>query len=188
MSQPGIKLNLSLDIDGHPIKKIYSKAGTEIYEDGKYILKRRSPDSFDFETYKRFQALNPWCVKVHSFDDGMIVMDKIEGVKWDQYRLKASCQQLWDICVTHRNVVVKSFFDFMPKDNSTHVNYVDANTRIFFHQDAVHGNLMMVGDKPMYFDPDGSCKYPWDMFIQKIQYQTTQWFNEYLYYGHRCPQ
>ena len=175
----GIKLNQFLDIDGHPIKLIHKKEHREVYDDGKYIVKKTKPNAFNFETYKRFQLDNPWCVKVHSFEDGIIVMDKVEGITWQQYRTQVTKDQLWNICVVHRNTVVKSFFDFIGK------TYVDANQPVFYHRDATYGNLIMQGDKPMFIDPDGTVTMPWDMFLQRCGEQTQQWFNEYLYWAHR---
>ena len=179
MSQPGIKLNQSQDIDGHPIKLIHKKSFREVYDDGNYIVKKTKPDAFDFETYKRFQLDNPWAVKVHSFEDGVIVMDKVVGHSWEEFIEYATPTQLWNLCVTFRNEMVKSFFDFIGH------KYVDANERIFFNADATHGNLIMQGDKPMFIDPDGYCSFPWDMFVLKIGEHNTQWFNHYLHNAHR---
>ena len=106
-------------------------------------------------------------------------MDKIEGHSWEEFIQYATPTQLWNVCVTFRSEMVKSFFDFLGK------NYVNGNQHVFFHADATHGNVIMQGDKPMFIDPDGYCSSPWDQFILKVHEQNAQWFNEYLYWAHR---
>jgi len=107
-------------------------------------------------------------------------MDKVEGITWQQYRTQVTKDQLWNICVVHRNTVVKSFFDFIGK------TYVDANQPVFYHRDATYGNLIMQGDKPMFIDPDGFHRAKWDRFILKVHEQNTEWFNHYLQEAHRA--
>ncbi len=113
----------------------------------------------------------------------MIVMDKIEGHSWDEFRQYATQTQLWNLCVTFRSEMVKSFFDFLGNGSN---GYIDGNQRVFFNADATHGNLIMQGDKPMFIDPDGYCFFPWDHFILKVHEHNTEWFNHYLYEAHRA--
>ena len=185
MSQPGIKLNQFQDIDGHPIKLIRKTNKEDVYEDGNFIVKKkffnelRSRNAFDFETYKRFQLEYPWCVKVHSYEDDGIVMDKIEGHTWDEFHQYATKDQLWNVCVKFRNETVKNFLDFAGFD------YIDPNQHIFFNGDAKHANLIMQGDKPMFIDPDSFRFETWDRFILKVNEHNTEWFNHYLLRAHR---
>ena len=150
-----------------------------MYEDGKYIVKKTLPDAFDFETYKRFQLEYPWAVKVHSFEDGVIIMDKIEGHTWDEFHQYATKDQLWNVCVKFRNETVKNFLDFAGFD------YIDPSQHIFFNGDAKHANLIMQGDKPMFIDPDGFVWETWDRFVLKISEHNTQWYNQYLLRAYR---
>ena len=106
-------------------------------------------------------------------------MDKVIGVPWQEYRMTVSKHQLWNICVVHRNIVVKSFFDFMGKD------YIEPDEPVFFHREATYGNLIMQEHNPIFVDPDGTVTMPWDMFLQRCGEQTQQWYNEYLYWAHR---
>tara|TARA_B100000035_G_C20965822_1_gene538697 strand:- start:192 stop:713 length:522 start_codon:yes stop_codon:yes gene_type:complete len=162
------------------LKLIHKKQHREVYEDGNYIVKKTTSDAFDFDMYRRFQLDNPWCVKVHSFEDGVIVMDKVLGDSWWRYVRRSTPTQLWNICFTFRNETVKSFFDFM---GSTYIE--DANQLVFFNADATEGNLIIQGDKPMFIDPDGFCRQSWDIFILKVLEHNNHWFNLYVHYAHR---
>ena len=119
----------------------------------------------------------------------MIVMDKIEGHSWDEFRQYATRKQLWNLCVTFRVEVVKSFFDFLEDNNvparPLQRDWIDGNQRVFFNGDGTHGNLIMQGDKPMFIDPDGFYRAKWDRFILKVHEHNTEWFNHYLHEAHR---
>ena len=118
-------------------KLIHKKDFREVWDDGKYIIKKTKPDAFDFETYKRFQEQNPCLVKVHSFEDGIIVMDKVPGLYWSDYATRHAdrnyqqpkIKELWYICITHRYALWKRYFEFMEAKE------VDPRQKVFFHAD-----------------------------------------------------
>lgn len=164
-------------------KLIHKKDFREVYDDGKYIIKKTLPDAFDFETYKHFQEQNPCLVKVHSFEDGIIIMDKVHGVYWTDYRKQAKMDELWYICNTHRYALWKRYFDFMVRNKDT--TEIDPRQRIFFHADGVPGNVIVNNGQPTYVDPDGTCWMQWDMFLQKLNEHHFVWWNEYTNIAHR---
>tara|TARA_B100000282_G_scaffold224749_1_gene167663 strand:- start:4198 stop:4785 length:588 start_codon:yes stop_codon:yes gene_type:complete len=165
---------------------IHKKGDREVFDDGKFVIKKTRPNAFDFETYKRFQEQNPCFIKVHEYDQqpdhGIIVMDKINGVSHQSWRQRATVDQLWYIAVTFRHEVWKAFYDFMEYE------IVDPSQRVFFHADFVPGNLLMTDEnKPIIVDPDGCSWYGWDMFLQKLQEHNMVWWNDYNISAHRDP-
>jgi hypothetical protein len=166
------------------IKLIHKKDNREVYEDGNYIIKKTAPDAFNFERYERFQKDNPCFVKVHSFDDGVIVMDKVEGMMFNDYAKTptTTVDNLWYICFTHRTALYKRYFDFHGKRD------IHCCEPIFFHADGVPGNVIIDNNnKPIYIDPDGTIQIRWEMFLQKITEHHFVWQNDYTYYAHRFP-
>tara|TARA_B100001057_G_scaffold114976_1_gene113454 strand:- start:5256 stop:5858 length:603 start_codon:yes stop_codon:yes gene_type:complete len=163
------------------INLIHKKDNREVYEDGNYIIKKTAPDAFNFDRYERFQKDNPCFVKVHSFDDGVIVMDKVEGMMFNDYAKTATADNLWYICFTHRMELYKRYFDFHGKRD------IHANDKLFLHADGVPGNVIVNNGQPTYIDPDGTIQLQWDMFLQKINEHHFVWQSDYTYYAHRFP-
>ena len=182
MSQPGIKLNQFQDIDGHPIKLIHKKDNREVFVDGNYVIKKTAPDAFNFPVYEKFQKENPCFVKVHSFDDGVIIMDKVEGIMFQQWAKTTTVDNLWHVCFTHRLELYKSYFDFFGRRD------IHANDKLFLHNDGVPGNVIIdSNNNPTYVDPDGTIQLQWDMFLQKINEHQLVWQNDYNFFAHRNP-
>ena len=163
------------------INLIHKKDNREVYDDGKYIIKKTAPDAFNFEVYERFQKENPCFVKVHSFDDGVIVMDKVEGIMFNDYAKTTTVDNLWYICFTHRMELYKRYFDFVGKRD------IHPDDKIFFHNDGVPGNVIVNNGQPTYIDPDGTIELQWDMFLSKITEHHFVWQNDYTYFAHRFP-
>ena len=165
------------------IDLLSKRENREVYFDGKYIIKKRPNVYLDLENYNNFAKHNDWLVKVIDISENTIVMEKVEGEMFYNWRLTASQQQLYKICIEFKDKVWKSYFEFATKNQGT--RWFDADNKIFFNGDAVPGNVIISEGRPIFLDPDAWTWKPWDLFVQKIRQDDMIWFNEYVECAHR---
>lgn len=166
------------------MRKLLSKReDREVYFDGKYIIKKRPNLFLDVKSYNYFSKRYDWLVQVIDVSKNTIVMEKVDGEMFYDWRYTATPEQLYKICIEFKDKVWKSYFNF--NTHNTNTRWIDANNKIFFNGDAVPGNVIISEGTPIFLDPDAWTWKPWDLFVQKIRQDDMMWFNEYVEYAHR---
>lgn len=186
-----------------------------IRTDGEYIIKtiqakNARPEGFDFESYKKFRSQgNDWLVEVFDYNKktGEITMAKIEGYaiqdrEHSEWRDKASYHELWDIFMTWRTSVIKTYFDFVfhkaaeYKIDCTQKNIhssavelqwplIDGNTKFFFHADLTPNNVIVQDGKPIAIDPESFGWVDYSDFLLRQNFLNEKWWMSYLGYAHK---
>ena len=165
-------------------KLIHKKEEREVYYDGQYIIKKMPTVWLDLDSYNAFRKLHPeWLVKIIDIDPNTIVMEKIEGQMFHEFRLDATPDQLYNVCIDFKDKLWKAYFDF--NESRTGTRWIQSTQKMFFNMDASPGNVIIRDGKPVYIDPDAWTWTEWDLFIQKIRLDDMVWFNEYIKYGFR---
>jgi hypothetical protein len=174
------------------------KGGISIYYDDKYFYKHlnKSNGPFDFEAYNnlRDRGNQDWMVKVLEWDyyDHIIVMERVYGHEFfkigsdrrSAWRMTASSDQLWKVCMEWRARTVKAYFDFAvwksQNDGPLHVT-----NQFFYHQDGRPHNVIMRDNKPVFVDPDGFRWHELSDFLMKQQEHYHIWWQTYVACAHR---
>ncbi len=167
------------------MKVLSQKNNKKVFEDGDYIVKEISnyhSRNFDFDAYKTLQKRCPWFVKVHKFENECIVMDKVQGQPYYDWRntIECSADRLYWLCVTWRYTVWKKYFENLK------TQLVELKDQVFFHSDMVPGNVLIKEDNtPVIIDPNAVMWTPWDIYLQKLNEHHHIWWNEYVLWAHR---
>ena len=94
-------------------KLIHKKEHREVYDDGKYIIKKMPTVWLDLETYNAFRKLHPeWLVEIIDIDQNTIIMEKVEGQMFHEFRLDTTPDQLYNVCIDFKDKLWKAYFDF----------------------------------------------------------------------------
>jgi len=150
------------------MKLIYKRPDREVWDDGKYIIKKALKnaksgiDKFSLEDYNRFQSLNKDFVEIIKFEDlgaqYTITMPKIEGHNWAKMKNKVSKEYINNMNFTNYFKWIKSFIDFSM-----------GHKRIFYHSDINIGNVLIDSDLNSYvIDPESMMWETRERFLVKI--------------------
>lgn len=155
---------------------IYKKDNREVYEDGKFIVKKffgGINDKFILDDYKLFQKNNPEFIEVirlekHGRED-IIIMPKIDGKEWTYVRHNVDKNVVYNVCIVNYFKWVKAFMDFSSNKEM-----------IYFHSDLSPGNIFINDDHtPYVLDPDSMEWAKRDDFIIRIQKQYMEFFDDF---------
>ena len=155
---------------------IYKKDNREVYEDGKFIVKKffgGIGDKFVLDDYKLFQKNNPEFVEVIRFEkhdhEDIIIMPKVDGKEWTYVRNDVDKNVVYNVCIVNYFKWVKSFMDFSSDKEM-----------IYFHSDLSPGNILINDDyTPYVLDPDSMEWTKRDNFIIRIQKQYMEFFDDF---------
>lgn len=156
------------------MKLIYERPDREIWDDGKYIIKKVIKTNFKFciEDYNRFQNLNKEFVEITKFEDYddhyIVTMPKIKGHHWVEMRNRVSKE-----CVYNMNFV--NYFKWI----GSFIDFSMGHERIFYHEDLNYGNVLIDSDLNSYvIDPDSMVWETRERFLVKILKQYTDFTND----------
>ena len=155
---------------------IYKKDNREVYEDGKFIVKKffgGIGDKFVLDDYKLFQKNNPEFVEIIRFEkhdhEDIIIMPKVDGKEWTYVRNDVDKNVVYNVCIVNYFKWVKSFMDFSSDKEM-----------IYFHSDLSPGNILINDDyTPCVLDPDSMEWTKRDNFIIRIQKQYMEFFDDF---------
>tara|TARA_B100000131_G_scaffold262394_1_gene258777 strand:+ start:5901 stop:6437 length:537 start_codon:yes stop_codon:yes gene_type:complete len=170
---------------------IYKKLNIEIYDDGKWIIKKflKSWNSdnaeynkkqlhginhkFCIEDYKLFQSKNPDFVEIVSFESNndcdIVIMPKIKGKEWNQVKEDLPKDVIYNFCIVNSFKWIRAFLDFSL-----------GNDRVFYHGDLRPANVFIDNNyNPCVIDPDSMEWISRENFLLNIQKQQADFFTEF---------